>query len=276
MEELLQAFREIQQDVPWRNIFVGLTVLLLGQVVLKGFNVLYYSAIRNWKEQRKALSFRKFCVYTLNIIFILLFLKLIKVDMKVVLGATGLLTLAIGFAARTPISNLISGIFLVFERPFIVGNIIEVNGFKGEVVSRNLLSLTLRTLDNLMVRIPNEMVIGNSVSNISFFPIRRLDIKYLLARKDSLTRLEDVFKEVAGRNGLALDEPHPYFYVSEFKENFTEVIFRVWSSTEDFMRFQSEFPKELHRAVKAAGMEDISQTIEIKNSVHLTQDSTPT
>ncbi len=273
MEELAQAFAEIQTDLPWRHIFVGFAVLAFGQIFIKIFNVVFYLAIRNVKDKRKPLSVRKFFVYVLNIIFAILFFKLIGVDMKVVIGATGLLTIAIGFAARTPISNLISGIFLVFERPFIVGNIIEVNGFRGEVVSRNLLSLTLRTLDNLMVRIPNEMVIGNSVSNISFFPIRRLDVKYLLARKDSLTRLEEIFKDVASRNGLALDEPEPYFYVSEFKENCTEVIFRVWSPTDDFMQFQSEFPKELHRAVKAAGMEDIGHHIHLNSPVHVTQES---
>ncbi len=272
MQELIQAFNEIQTDLPWRNIFVGFGVLLFGQVFIKCFNYFYHASIRNMKDKRKVLSVRKFFVYFFNIVFILFFFKIMRVDMKVVIGATGLLTLAIGFAARTPISNLISGIFLVFERPFIVGNIIEVNDFRGEVVSRNLLSLTLRTLDNLMVRIPNELVIGSSVRNISFFPIRRLDVTYLLARRDSLTRLEEVFNDVASRNGLALDEPEPYFYVTGFRENYTEVIFQVWSSTDDFMQFQSEFPRELHRAVKAAGMEEISRTVELKGPIQIAKD----
>ncbi len=267
MSELLQALYEIQNDLPWKNITVGLIFIIISQILLKVASGLYSLFIKNAKDKRPFYSVRKVVIYIYNIIVFLLFLKILKVEAKVVLGATGLLTIAIGFAARTPISNLISGIFLVFERPFIVGNIIEVGEFKGEVVSRNLLSLTLRTLDNVMVRIPNEMVIGTSVSNISFFPIRRLEVKYLLSCNDSLTRLEEIFNDVAGRNVLALDEPSPYFYVSEFKETCTQVVFLVWCSSDDFMRFQSEFPKEMHRAVKAAGMETISQHIKVNSPI---------
>ncbi len=273
MEELLTALLTIQNGFPWRNLIIGIAILLIGQLVLKILDWIFHLAIQSLEDPRKALSGRKIFVYSFNFILFVLFLNLIKVDMKVVIGATGLMTLAIGFAARTPISNLISGVFLVFERPFVVGNIIEVNDFKGEVVSRNLLSLTLRTLDNRMVRIPNEIVIGSSVSNVSFFPIRRLDVKYLLSSRDSLTRLEEIFKDVAGRNGLALDEPVPYFYVSEFKENHTEVIFRVWSTSEDFLTFQSEFPKEIHRAVKASGMEPITHRVEINQPIKIESSS---
>lgn len=273
MEELMISWHEIQSDLPWKNIFLGLLVVIIAQVFLQLVSYFYLLAIENIKDKRRFLSFRKFFIYLFNVILFFFFLKIIKVDVKVILGATGLLTIAIGFAARTPISNLISGIFLVFERPFVVGNIIEVNGYKGEVVSRNLLSLTLRTLDNLMVRIPNEAVIGSSVSNISFFPIRRLDVKYLLSKQDSLSQLEEVMKEVASRNDLALNEPEPYFYVKEFRENCTEVIFRVWSSSEDFMVFQSEFPKDLYRAVKAAGMENISSNINIVSPVKIGRES---
>lgn len=265
MNELVLAIQEIRSDIPWQNLFTGFAFIVGSQIVFKIFDGIFNLAIRNRKDKRKYLSFRKVFYYVYNVAVFILFLKLIKIEMKVILGATGLLTIAIGFAARTPISNLISGLFLVFERPFIVGNIIRVADFSGEVVSRNLLSLTLRTLDNVMVRIPNEMVIGTAVSNISYFPIRRLDVTYLLSSKDSLTRLEEIFNDVASRNGLALDEPEPYFYVSAFKENHTEVVFRVWSSTDDFMRFQSEFPKELHRAVKAAGMENISQHLVVSS-----------
>lgn len=270
MDILTQAFSEIRADLPWNHIFVGLSVILMGQLLLKVLDWFFHRAFLDGnKDQRRALSFRKAFVYGFNFLLFILFLKIIQVDMKVILGATGLLTIAIGFAARTPISNLISGIFLVFERPFVVGNIIEVGGYTGEVVSRNLLSLTLRTLDNLMVRIPNEIVIGSSVSNVSFFPIRRLEIKYLLSNKDSLTRLEEIFKDVASRNGLALNEPEPFFYVNEFKENHSEVIFKVWCPSDDYFTFLSEFPKEIHRAVKAAGMERITQNIHFVDAIRI-------
>jgi small-conductance mechanosensitive channel len=266
MQEILIALSEVKADIPWRNILLGLVILFLGQILLRLVDWVLRSLFKQIKERQNVHNFRKFSIYTYNIILFIFFLKILKVDMKVVLGAAGFLTLAVGFAARTPISNLISGMFLVFERPFVVGDVIEVNEYRGEVVSLNLLSLTLRTLDNLMVRIPNEMVIGVAVRNISFFPIRRLELKYVISNRESLSRLEEIFMDVATRNELALDEPEPYFSVTEFLENSVHVSFLVWSSSVDFLKFQSEFPKEIHRAVKKSGMEYVRSEIELFQS----------
>jgi small-conductance mechanosensitive channel len=269
MEQVLQALSEIRQDLPWANFFAALLLIVLAQVLFRIFDHFLHIFVENKSYRSKVLSFRKLSLYIYNLILFLLFLKVMQVEMKVVLGATGLLTLAIGFAARTPISNLISGLFLVFERPFVVGSVIKVGEHTGEVVSRNLLSLTMRTLDNLMVRIPNEVVIGSAVSNLSHFPIRRLEIPYLLSNRESMTRLEEIFKTVADRNPLALNEPAPYFYVKQFFQNHTEVIFQVWCPSEDFLSFQAQFPQELHRSVKNAGIEPIRNTVEIYGPVEL-------
>lgn len=263
MEDILVAFSEIRSDIPWKNIFLGLLILVVGQVFYKIVDWTLKNIFNDFKERQNLHNFRKFFVYVYNLLLFLLFLKILRVDMKVVLGATGLLTLAIGFAARTPISNLISGIFLVFERPFVVGDIIEVKENRGEVISLNLLSLTMRTLDNLMVRIPNEIVIGTAVKNISYFPIRRLDIKYIIPSKESLTRLQETLFTVAERSELALDEPEPYYHVSEFRENSVEVTFMVWASSDDFLEFRSEFPKDVHRAVKKSGIEPVKTMVEV-------------
>lgn len=263
MEDLALAFVEIKQDIPWRNIFLGFGVFIFGQLIFRSLDWMLRQFFKEIAETQKNHNFRKFVVYSFNIVLILLVLKILKIELKYIAGAAGFLTIAIGFAARTPISNLISGIFLVFERPFVVGDIVEVNEYRGEVISLNLLSLTMRTLDNLMVRIPNELVIGTAVRNISFFPIRRLELKFYLSQRESLTRLQEVFNRVAERNELALDEPSPYFRVSGFQENSIEVSFQVWCSAEDFLVFQSEFPKEIHRAVKNAGFEPVQTVTEI-------------
>lgn len=267
MQEILTALSEIRSELPWKNIFLGLIILVLGQLLLRLMDWIVEQIFGDFNENPRIYNIRKFAIYFYNIILLLLFLKLTGVDMKVILVSTGFLTLAIGFAARTPISNLISGIFLVFERPFVVGDVIELNEYKGEVISLNLLSLTLRTLDNLMVRIPNELVISTPVRNLSFFPIRRLEIKYLLSNQDSISRLQEIFLETAERNELALDEPEPYFSVVEFRENSVLVSFLVWSSADDFYEFQSQFPKEIHRAVKKSGMEPIRTQVELNGSL---------
>ena len=82
--------------------------------------------------------------------------------------AAGLLTVALGFAAQTSASNLISGLFLLGERPFVVGDVIRLaSGITGEVVGIDLLSVKIRTFDNLLVRVPNETLLKSELTNLT-------------------------------------------------------------------------------------------------------------
>ncbi|MEZ4461280.1 MAG: mechanosensitive ion channel [bacterium] len=72
---------------------------------------------------------------------------------------------------------MISGLFLLGERPFVVGDTLQINDTVGEVVSIDLLSVTIRTFDNLAVRVPNETLLKTTFSEPdAFLPIRPLDI----------------------------------------------------------------------------------------------------
>ena len=73
----------------------------------------------------------------------------------------------------------------------------------------NLLSVKLRTFDNLFVRIPNETMIKSEVTNLRRFPIRRIDLQIGVAYKEDLREVREVLLEVADRNPLCLEEPAP-------------------------------------------------------------------
>jgi small-conductance mechanosensitive channel len=263
MEPILIAFTEIFSGIPWRAVILGLAVLLLGQFIVRLFQMLLMKIGDRFPAQKKNYGFHKVAIYGLNILVLLLFLKVIHVDIKYILGAASVLTLAIGFAARTSISNLISGFFLIFEKPFYVGDLIEINDVKGEVLSLDLLCVRLRTLDNLMVRIPNEVVVGAAVRNHTYFPIRRFDLKLVFSHKESLTNIHKLLVKVAEGNELALNEPEPFFEVVDFKESYIEVAFKVWASRENYFEFKSNFPKAVHRAIKNSGIDQPYKSIEI-------------
>ena len=101
---------------------------------------------------------------TLGVIFAL---DMLGFDIRVLLGAAGVFTVAIGFAAQTSTANIISGIFLLFEKRFGVSDIIGVGQTVGEVTSIGLLSTQLRTFDNLAVRMPNELLMKTEIKNFT-------------------------------------------------------------------------------------------------------------
>ena len=147
---------------------------------------------------------------------LLMTLNHLGIRLPALLGAAGIAGVAIGFAAQTSLSNLISGIFLVLERPYAVGDLIRVGSDTGIVHSIDLLSLKLRTFDNLLIRIPNETVIKSSVTNITAFGIRRIDIELGVAYKEDIEHVLRVLARVVDANPLCLDEPEPLIMFKGF------------------------------------------------------------
>lgn len=176
-------------------------------------------------------------------------------SLAVLMGAAGVLTVAIGFASQTTASNLISGLFLIGERSFEIGDIIQVGSTTGEVLSIDSLSVKLRTLDNLYVRIPNETLIKSEVVTLTRFPIRRFDLMLGVAYKEDLDRVCEVLVKVAEANVLCLDEPAPLFIFTGFGESSLNIQFSVWARRENFLDLRNIISAEIKRAFDEAGIE---------------------
>lgn len=130
-------------------------------------------------------------------------------DILTLLGAASIIGVAVGFASQTSLSNIISGLFLVGEKQINLGDMIEVNGITGNVDSINLMSVQLRLPNNTMVRIPNEMIIKNPVSNITRFSTRRCDLSLGVDYNCDIEHVVNVLREVVKQNKFCLDDPAP-------------------------------------------------------------------
>ncbi len=193
--------------------------------------------------------------YLLAAVVVLASLHRVGVDISVLLGAAGILTIAIGFASQTAASNIISGMFLLGERPFVVGDIITVGGQTGEVIDVELLSVTVRTFDNLAVRVPNELLLKSQLTNLTRYPIRRHDLPVGVARKEDLPRVFDVLNKVARDNPLCLDEPPPLILFLGFGESSLDLQFSVWSARENYLQIRNSIYSEVKQAFDEEGIE---------------------
>ncbi|MDX9731913.1 MAG: mechanosensitive ion channel family protein, partial [Bdellovibrionales bacterium] len=173
------------------------------------------SRMRN-VELQKRLFIEKVAFYSLTIMTVTAALDALGFDLKVLLGAAGILSVAIGFASQTSMSNLISGIFLMIDRPFVIGNSVRVGDVQGEVVAVDLLSTKIRTLENLMVRIPNETLVKSNIVNLSYFPIRRLQFEVGVNYASDLSLVERVLREVVDSYPLTLSNPPPVVSMKAF------------------------------------------------------------
>lgn len=215
--------------------------------------------IKRWSKHRfdmhRQLLMARVAAYLVLLLFVVMGLNAIGFNLGVLIGAAGILSVAIGFASQTSASNIISGLFLVAERPFSVGDLIRVGTTTGEVLSIDLLSVKLRTFDNLFVRIPNETLIKSEVTTLTRFPIRRIDLAIGVAYKEDIKNVRKVLEQVAAANPLCLDEPKPIFVFLGFGESSLDMQFSVWVKRENFIDLKNSIHEEIKEAFDAEGIE---------------------
>lgn len=188
----------------------------------------------------------QFVNYGGALLLLLTVLRELGFDISTLLGAAGIAGVAVGFAAQASLSNLISGFFLIWEKPFAVDDVIKTQNTVGVVVAVDLLSTKIRTFDNTLVRIPNETLIKTEVTTITKYDIRRFDINLGVAYKEDVGKVIRVLKEVANANPFCLDEPEPLVLFSGFGDSSLNFLFGVWFAKADFLALRNSIQKEVH------------------------------
>jgi small-conductance mechanosensitive channel len=176
-------------------------------------------------------------------------------NLAAVLGAAGIAGVAIGFASQTSLSNLISGLFIVGERPFEKGDIIEVGSVTGTVEEIGLMALTLRTFDNRSVRIPNEMLVKNTVTTVTRYPIRRVDLTIGVAYTEAIDQVMGILRGVADAHPAVLDEPETVIVFNGFGESSLNFMIGAWTIKEDVLKVKNELPLRIKEAFDREGIE---------------------
>lgn len=189
---------------------------------------------------------------SIYIIVLLLFsmaaLQQLNFDLSVLLGSAGIATVAIGFAAKTSISNMISGLFIILEKAFVVGDTICVKGHQGEIMSIDFLSIKIRTSENTMIRLPNEQIISSDVVNLTHFKQRRLDISINISYETDLVAAQKLLVKTATESPYNVQKPEPTVIVDCFGESTVNLKLSVWVNKSDYNTAKDS----LQQAIKLA------------------------
>ena len=232
------------QEIDWQNLltpetFWSLVKVLLyavvGMIVLRMTVVIVRRILKRRTTAQVAMLVTKGINYVGIAVIVTLVLVELGVNLAPIIGAAGIVGLAVGIASQASLSNIISGLFLVSEKPFQVGDVIKTGDTVGVVDSIDLLSVKLRTFDNLFVRVPNERLANTQLTNITRYPIRRLDISVAVSYTEDLRRVESVLRELVEAEPLCLNEPAPIVLFSEFRDTGATVLLGVWFQKSDFI-----------------------------------------
>lgn len=248
------SFLEAWQTWVTLERVAALPLLVLGWLIARAAGRLAGRIASTRTTAQHAMILQRSVYYGLVVLAVLTALNGLGVDLSVLLGAAGVLTVAVGFASQTSASNLISGLFLLFEQPFVVGDVVSVGTHTGEVVSIDLLSVKLRTFDNLLLRIPNETLLKADIKNLTRFPLRRFDLVLTVPFDSDLEQVTEVLVAAAADVAICLDEPEPKVIFLGFVDHGVSLQLSVWGATPNFLELRNTVPGRVLRSLATIGV----------------------
>jgi small conductance mechanosensitive channel len=136
-------------------------------------------------------------------------LSLVDVNVAPLLATLGAAGFILAFALQNSLSNFASGLLIIFQRPFDVGDSIEAAGITGRVREVSLFTTHLSTEENKQVIVPNNMIWDDVVVNATGAETRRLSIEFQVDSEHSLTEVKHSLLDEMKANPDVLDKPAP-------------------------------------------------------------------
>jgi small-conductance mechanosensitive channel len=182
-------------------------------------------------------------------------LGLFGIKFSAIWGAAGVAGLAIGFAAQTSVSNVISGLFILTEHTMKVGDVIDVGGVTGVVDSIDLLSIKVHTPDNQRVRIPNSSIINSNLINTSFYPQRRMTINVSVSYDTDMKKALETLAKAAACCPTVLKDPAPAAWFDSFGDSSINLVAAVWFKSADYLQTRNDMFIAIKTVFDKAGID---------------------
>jgi len=256
----------IYGNIDIKKILTVVVILILGMFCIRIIRVIVSKSIEKSVNQQTKMLMSKMVDYVGFAILLMIILSELGLKLSTLLGAAGVLGLAVGVASQKSIGNIVSGLFLVTEKSIEIGDVIKVGGNTGNVYSIDLLSIMLKTFDNQLIRIPNETLISTEITNITKFPIRRMDFQILVAYKEDIPHVIDCLKGIARENTLCLDEPDPLVMVKEFADSGIDILFGIWFEKSRYLDTKNTVMIDIQRRFREENIEIPYKHIRIVNA----------
>ena len=168
-----------------------------------------------------------------------------------VLGAAGL---AVGLAMKDSLSNIASGLMLLFLRPYKAGDYIDCGSVSGTIKEIGLFTTVFMTVDGVYISAPNSVIFGHPIKNFSRNPLRRADITVGIAYGDSLSCAVETLKKLMLDSDLIMKDPAPEVLVAELADSSVNLTLRFWTATENYWAAYWMIKAQLKTTIEAAGL----------------------
>ncbi len=178
----------------------------------------------------------------------------LQININSLIAALGAAGLTASFALQGSLSNLVSGMQIIFTKPFKMGDYLAFGGYEGTVKRIEILYTVLATFDNKDVIVPNSKITGDVVVNFTTNGTRRLDLSYGVSYSADLQKAKRLLRKLAEKDVRVLDVPEPVIAVGELKDSSVTLVMKLWCKQEEYWSLYFAMQEAVKLAFDKAGV----------------------
>ena len=239
-----------------KNIVFFLFIILIAWILSKIVSKAVEKAVANVKSASELL--KDFIVNIVRkAIFLVGFvvaLSMLEVNIGPLLAAIGAAGFILGFALQGTLSNFAAGIMILIYRPYDVGDLVDVAGTFGKVDAMTIVSTTLRKPDNQKVVVPNNMIWGDIITNITGTSKRRVDLVFGIGYGDDIAKAQKILEDILANHEAVLKDPEPAVKVHELADSAVNFVVRPWVETDNYWDVYWDITRAVKERFDAEGI----------------------
>jgi small conductance mechanosensitive channel len=186
------------------------------------------------------------------------------INTSALLASLGIAGFTIGFAAKDAFSNLISGLLIYLDRPFVIGDLVEIENNYGTVDQITLRSTRIITSDGKMLAVPNADIINKIVASYTNFPHLRLDINVTVGVEEDLDHVREVLLAQVTQNPDFMQNPPPRVLVTQLNDYNVAVELQAWLKNErQHVDARATLRERAFNALRMAGVDMPFETLQL-------------
>jgi len=189
-------------------------------------------------------------------ILLIIILSNLGINVSGLIAGLGIMGFIVGFALKDTLGNLASGVFILFQKPFKVGDWINVGGIVGGVERVGIAACVLKSPDNVKITIPNSKIWGDTIQNYTGNPTRNLrNLEVGISYKSNIDKAIKIINNILKKDKRVLKDPEPQIVVKGLGDSSINIAVRPHMKKEDFWGVYFDTIKKIKEEFDKNGIE---------------------
>jgi len=245
-----------ENAVDWSiNIGIAIAIFFVGKIIARMISNLIEKAMRRAGSEEMLVDFIGNISYAVLIVAVVLAaIDSLGVNVTSLMAIVAAAGLAIGLALKDSLSNFASGVMIIIFRPFKAGDYITAGGVSGVVDEIDLFATLMHTPDNQRIIVPNSAIMGDTITNTSALPTRRLDLVFGIGYDDNIGQARDLMMAIIEADERILKDPAPSIVVAELGDSSVNLNVRPWVNSEDYWSVRPDLLEKIKARFDEVGI----------------------